>query len=73
MKKINRYLVYNEENRINGNIAAEFVSLAYNETHVREMAEEQGIDLDGYTIECTNSDVRDELHRPYAPYFRTEF
>lgn len=46
--------------------------LAWNEDHVREMAEEQGVNLDGYTIECTKENVRDELRKPYTPYFRAE-
>lgn len=72
MRNVNRYLVYREETRMNGCVSAEYVSLAWNEDHVREMAEEQGINLDGYTIECTKEDVRDELHKPYTPYFRAE-
>ena len=57
---------------MNGCVSAEYVSLAWNEDHVQEMAEEQGVNLDGYTIECTKEDVRNELRKPYAPYFRTE-
>ena len=36
---------------MNGCVSAEYVSLAWNEDHVREMAEEQGVNLGGYTLE----------------------
>ena len=72
MRTTNMYIVYREETRTNGCVTAEFVSVAENEEQVREMAEEQGVDLDGYTIECTREDVRDTLRRPCAPYFRAE-
>ena len=72
MRTVNFYVIYREETRINGGVSAEFTAIAESEKQVREMAEEQGIDLDGYTIECTREDVRDQLRRPYDPYFRAE-
>ena len=73
MRTVNFYVIYREETRINGGVSAEFTAIAESEKQVREMAEEQGIDLDGYTIECTREDVRDQLRRPYAPCFRAEW
>ena len=72
MRTVNFYVIYREETRINGGVSAEFTAIAENEKQVHEMAEEQGGDLDGYTIECTREDVRDQLRRPYDPYFRAE-
>lgn len=72
MRTVNFYVIYREETRINGGVSAEFTAIAENEKQVHEMAEEQGIDLDDYTIECTREDVRDQLRRPYDPYFRAE-
>lgn len=72
MRTVNFYVIYREETRINGGVSAEFTAIAENEKQVHEMAEEQGVDLDGYTIECTREDVRDQLRRPYDPYFRAE-
>lgn len=72
MRTVNFYVIYREETRINGGVSAEFTAIAENEKQVHEMAEEQGVDLDDYTIECTREDVRDQLRRPYDPYFRAE-
>lgn len=72
MRNVNLYLVYREETRINGGVTPEFVSYAWNEDHVREMAEERGVDLDGYTIECIREDVRTPLRRPVETSFTPE-
>lgn len=69
---MNKYIIYNEENRVNGCVAAEYQSIARDETHVRLMAAENGVDLYGYTIELVKEDVRDELRRPYKPYFEKD-
>ena len=73
MRTVNFYVVYNEETRINGCVSAEFTAIAESEEQVRKMAEEQGVDIDGYTIECTREEVRDQLRHPYAPCFRAEW
>ena len=67
MRNVNEYLVYREETRKKGCVTAEFVFYAWSESHVREMAEEKGINLDGYTIDCTREDVRTPLRRPVEP------
>lgn len=72
MRNVNFYVVYSEKAKSKDGISVEFVSYAWNENHVREMAEEQGVDLDGYTIECMREDVRDQLRRPVEPSFRPE-
>lgn len=69
---MNFYIIYSEKAKSKDGVSAEFTAVAENENHVREMAEEQGVDLDGYTIECTRENVRDQLRRPYDPYFRAE-
>lgn len=69
---MNFYILYSEKAKSEDGVSAEFTAVAENENHVREMAEEQGIYLDGYTIECTRENVRDTLRRPCDPYFRAE-
>lgn len=69
---MNFYIIYSENAKSKDGVSAEFTSIAESEKQVREMAEEQGVDLDGYTIECTREDVRDQLRSPYDPYFRAE-
>ena len=69
---MNFYILYSEKAKSESGVSAEFTAIAESEKQVREMAEEQGVDLDGYTIECTREDVRDQLRRPYNPYFRAE-
>ena len=69
---MNFYIIYSENAKSKDGVSAEFTSIAESEKQVCEMAEEQGVDLDGYTIECTREDVRDQLRRPYDPYFRAE-
>lgn len=66
------YIIYSEKAKSKDGVSAEFVSVAESENQVREMAEEQGVDLDGYTIECTREDVRTPLRRPAEPFFRAE-
>ena len=69
---MNFYILYSEKAKSESGVSAEFTAVAENENHVREMAEEQCVDLDGYTIECTRENVRDTLRRPGTPFFRAE-
>lgn len=72
MKTVNHYDIYNEEERYNGCVTVMYTALASSEEEVRELAEEQGVDLDGLTIELTRRNVRDQLGRPYKPVFEEE-
>lgn len=42
-------------------------ALATSEDHVRELAEQEGFDIEGCEIELMRTDVRDQLRRPYSP------
>lgn len=61
--KMNAYNIFDEEEYS----TILFHSIARDEDHVRELAEESGISLDGLTIELERSNVRDELGRPAKP------
>lgn len=69
IEKVNRYNIYNEENRYEGNVAVQYTALAHSEDRVREMAVEQDIDLTGYTIELEKTDVKNQLGKPYQENF----
>ena len=61
--KMNAYNIFNEEEYS----TILFHAIARDEDHVRELAEQSGISLDGLTIELERSNVRDELGRPAKP------
>lgn len=64
-RKQNSYVVYDPKNDYQGTSFIEYVAYAYNESQVRLMAEEKGIDLTGYVIELLRTNVHDELGRPF--------
>ena len=65
MRQQNSYVIYDEKNNYNGQSYIEYMAFAYSENQVREMAEEQGIDLTGYTIEIDKINIHDEMGRQY--------
>lgn len=65
--------MYEEKNRVNGCVAAEYTAIASSEEEVVRMANEQGVDLTGYTIEEVNANVKNELGWPYSPRFEREW
>ena len=65
MRQQNSYVIYDEKNNYNGQSYIEYMAFAYSENQVREMAEEQGIDLTGYTIEIDKTNIHDEMGRQY--------
>lgn len=69
---MNKYIIYSENAISQSGVSAEYQSIARNEEHVRELALQQGIDLQGYTIELIKEDVKNELGKPYSPYFEAE-
>jgi hypothetical protein len=73
MKTVNHYDIYDEKRAINGCVSVEFTALAANEERVKEMAEEMGIDLAGYTIDLTRTDCKDEMGRSFKERFTPEF
>lgn len=69
---MNKYIIYSENAISQSGVSAEYQSIARNEEHVKELALQQGIDLDGYTIELVQENVKNELGNPYSPKFKTE-
>lgn len=43
-------------------------SVAESENHVKELAEQNGIDISGLVIEIERSNVKDQLGNPFRPY-----
>lgn len=43
-------------------------AVAESEDHVKELAEESGIDLSELVIEIERTNVKDQLGRPFKPY-----
>lgn len=62
MKTMNSYNVFNENNYSE----VLFHAIAANEDQVIELAEEQGISLEGLTIELDRTNVKDQLGRPFS-------
>lgn len=60
---MNTYNVFDEENYS----TILYHAIARDEEHVRELASEAGINIDGLTIELEQKNVRDELGRNYKP------
>lgn len=60
---MNTYNILEEENYS----TILYHAVAENEEQVRNMAEEEGINLEGLIIELERINVRDELGRPYSP------
>lgn len=73
---MNKYIIYSEKSTVRNNgvvcHSAEYTALANDEKEVRDMAESQGVDLTGYTIELERSNVKDALGRDYKPEFKAE-
>ena len=65
MRQQNSYVIYDEKNSYNGQSYIEYMAFAHTEDQVRDMAEEQGIDLTGYTIEIDKTNIHDEMGRQY--------
>ena len=63
---MNAYNIYNEENYSE----VLYHAVAENEEQVRQLAEQNGIDLTGLTIELERSNVKDQLGRPYTPFIK---
>lgn len=70
---MNKYIIYNEKNRVKGCVSAEFVAVAQDENHVIEMACENDVDLAGYTIELVKENVKNEMGKDIEAYFRNEY
>ena len=68
-----KFEIYKESNRVNGCVSVEFVSCANSIEQLKEMAAEQGIDLQGYTISPVRHNIKTELGKDVKPYFRAEF
>ena len=62
MTKVNSYNVFDE----NEYSTILFHAIAESEDEVRELAEEQGISLEGCTIEMERANVKDQLGRPFG-------
>ena len=58
---MNSYNIYDEEHYS----TILYHAIARDEEHVKELAEEAGINLEGLTIDLERSNVKDELGRPY--------
>lgn len=58
---MNSYNIYDEEHYS----TILYHAIARDEEHVRELAEEAGINLEGLTIDLERNNVKDELGRPY--------
>lgn len=61
--KMNSYNIFDE----NEYQTILYHAIARDEDHVRELAGQSGINLDGLTIDLERSNVRDELGRPAKP------
>lgn len=59
---MNSYNIY-EENHYETVL---YHAIACDEDHVRELAEEAGINLEGLTIDLERSNVKDQMGRPYS-------
>lgn len=59
---MNSYNIYDEEHYS----TILYHAIARDEEHVRELAEEAGINLEGLTIDLERNNVKDELGRPYS-------
>lgn len=70
MKKVNRYVAYDERERKQGVVNERYVGLAYSKEHFEELAEQAGFDLSEHTVELRKKDVRNELRKPYSPYIK---
>lgn len=64
IRKQNSYLIYDPKNDNKGQSYIEYVAYAHNESEVRLMAGEQGIDLSGFVIELDRTNVVDQLGHP---------
>ena len=60
---MNAYDIYEAEN----STAILYYAIAENEEQVRQLAEQNGIDLTGMDIELERHNVKDQLGRPYTP------
>lgn len=61
---MNAYNIYDKDNYE----TILYHSVARDEDHVRELAEDANINLDGLTIELERTNVKDQLGRPYKAY-----
>lgn len=63
MKAINSYVVYDEQ------LPQEilYYAVAYDEDHVKELAEEAGYDIEDMVIELERTNVKDQLGWPCSP------
>ncbi len=59
---MNSYNIYDEEHYS----TILYHAIARDEEHVKELAEEAGINLEGLTIDLERNNVKDELGRPYS-------
>lgn len=58
---MNSYNIYDEEHYS----TILYHAIARDEEHVKELAEEAGINLEGLTIDLERNNIKDELGRPY--------
>lgn len=59
---MNSYNIYDEEHYS----TILYHAIARDEEHVKELAEDAGINLEGLTIDLERNNVKDELGRPYS-------
>ena len=62
-RRVNSYNIYDE----NHYSTILYHAIARDEEHVKDLARETGINLDGLTIEEVRINVKDELGRPCKP------
>lgn len=61
---MNSYNLYEEEHYS----MVLYHAVAKDEEHVKSLAEEAGIDIEGLVIDLQLKNVKDQLGRPYKPY-----
>lgn len=61
---MNSYDIYEKEHES----TILYHAVAENEQHVKQLADEANIDIEGLIIELERTNVVDELHRPFNAY-----